>query len=153
MGRANESAAEFDVIRAGLTLLKEEIIIRTRRGMEKAAPYVEQAATATTTYQDQTGATRASTLAYVTDASEYPPVEAEQSKANALLLREDLVDMGYPPPPAPDEIILDVIASTDYAFYLNVRYGGQSEFLNSALFRNVGRTLDYISSEVGTIFR
>lgn len=143
----------FGEAKIALRVLVEEIKRKAKIGLERGSLVVEAVAVATDTYNDDTTATRNSTMVSVTTADEYPGPVYAQSLATAYLYRPNGGDPNnVPPAPAPNEIVMDVIVSTYYATELALRYGGATNFVGDAQLMNAGRTFDEVCRSIGELF-
>lgn len=99
---------------------------------------VELRAINTTSYEDDTGATRASTVAFAAGLGIPNEEIPMKSIADANALRANSADDdSIPPAPGEDEIITYVMSATNYSKHLNERNGGESMYLELAVLDNV----------------
>jgi hypothetical protein len=102
---------------------------------------VEQTAVSTTAYEDDTSATRNSTIAYVSTPGTLPQeVEIAQAVANGY--RPGSATDEPPPPAAPGTLDLVAYSATDYSLFLNVRGAGETMYLAEAIELNTPRITD-----------
>lgn len=143
----------FGEAKIALRVLVEEIKRKAYEGMERSSLVVEHHAVATNSYNDDTGATRNSTMVSVRDATNYPGQVYEQSRATANLFRDNSGDPNnIPPAPGANEIVSDVIVSTMYATELALRYGAASNFVGDAQLMNAGNTFDEVCKSISELF-
>lgn len=137
-----DTDARFDQMDSLLAALPAAIgsAIRTEL-WNTAVPVIEADAKATDSYNDDTGATRAGTVAYVaTEAEERDEVVEAVEAANALRPESASVE-DRPFTQHGDatslNLMVDVWAPTNYSFWLNVRNGLESMFIADALLVNL----------------
>lgn len=114
----------------------QTIINGAIQGFYNAREYVEQSAKATTTYKDDTTATRESTRAVVFESADMMPDEVFESIEAALDQRpgsasgDSIPDMNDL---LPDQIALVSMSATNYSLHLNTRNGGESMYLEHSV--------------------
>lgn len=116
---------------------------------ERTSLAVELVAINTTSYEDDTTATRESTISYVAGLGmpNLGPAWKAIDAANAQ--RKNSADTeSIPPDPGEDEIITYVMSATNYSKHLNERNGGESMYLEHAISMNV----DLIAREHQKVF-
>lgn len=104
----------------------------------------------TGTYEDVTGATRVSTVAYVTDENgpnEIPFVAIEDAND----LNPGHADEQSMPPYddlTTGQIALYSMSATDYSYFLNIRKGGESMYLEASIMDNMTLIMNMLQSEI-----
>lgn len=140
------STSGFDRIDDFLARYANVIDAAVFQALVDVAPTVEVDAQGTSTYNDDTGATRASTHAYAHD-NNLVPDSVYEAMQRAEDLRPDSTSYESVPEndTIPDDIVcLTVMSATEYSYFLNIRQGGASMYLEEALLFN----LDYIMGSV-----
>jgi len=110
-----------------------------RPGMEAGADLIEVAAAATTAYRGMSGATRASTIAYVADMSDRGDSEivAAYNTAAGLLQsfqgHEGQAHLGLVRGPGANQAWIVLTVPTDYIISLETEAAGEKAFLADSL--------------------
>lgn len=149
-----EPVSGFDRIDDFLSRYANVIDGAVFNALVECTPPVEGDAQATNAYENDTGATRASTIAYAHDNNDVPDVVYEaMSRAEAL--RPDSTSYESVPDndTIPDDVVcLTVMSATEYSYFLNIRNGGASMYLEEALLGNLQfimtRLEDHINTDV-----
>lgn len=106
--------------------------------LEQAVESVMSDAKATTSYTDDTGATRASTVAYVQSHTFGRNPIAEHARSIAGSIRPGSASDEPPPAPVRGTVELVAYSATDYSYHLNIRDAGESMYLSDAVLGNSG---------------
>lgn len=143
----------FVILDAQLEELERRVTEDIKRAMEQIAPAVQDAAQATTVYNNVTGATRASTVAYVLGLGDayHPSFFLAFNEAESL--NPGHGDPDPPRPPLPGEITLYVLSATDYSKWLNERRGSASAYLLDAIATNSGALQAAVNAAIRRYFR
>jgi hypothetical protein len=129
----------FDDILRNLARLRQQSLIAMRAGMEQGADIIEADMHATTAYVGMSGATRASTIAYVATADD--PNDSEPQSAHntaAGLLSGFVGHNGQPllesaPGPGTAQMMIVATVPTDYIIKLETERAGQKAFVGDTL--------------------
>lgn len=98
---------------------------------------VEVDAVLTRSYNNDTFATRTSTVAFASAYGQLEVGRVEEAIETANAHRPDSAsDEAVPPPPGENEVVIYVLSATNYSKHLNERYGGRSMYLEHAIMDN-----------------
>jgi hypothetical protein len=149
----------FEDIFAHLDALIPQIKAKAVEGAQRGATVLQEDAQATTAYFGQSGATRASTVAYVATTE-----DDGSSKANAALaIAEQLLDgfKGHDGAQlledsgeslSPDQVKIILTVPTDYIKALETDNGGQKAFLGDTLDNAAPFVLELIADSIRDLF-
>lgn len=128
----------FDTMKQGLDTLAQRIDLAAREGLVDAVPTVEAHLKATTAYNNQTGATRASSIVFVEGAegADVTDAIAQVVALNPGFEAAESMDTD------PDAITVIATAYTEYTLDLHTDYGGQHAFLDDVLVGDAGYLAD-----------
>jgi len=143
----------FDAIIAGMPLLVEALVDGLEKGLRTRVLPVYEAAILTNAYEDDTTATRNSTNAVVFRSEHFPPPQFAASIAAAEQWRPGSADpdTGGPQPPQ-HTLVLEAYAATMYSEWLNIRYGGESQFLWNAIATHVDSAFTAATDSAKDVF-
>jgi len=147
----------FEVIDLFLKLWPEYVENGVFEAFGYVASAVEDDAKSTDTYQNVTGATRASTVAFAHDAVQLPEIAFEAVAVANNLNPGHADDDSLPPLDGMNigELALTVMTATDYSYWLNIRNGGESMYLEAAIANNIDlimkEVVEYIDLEVSEL--
>ena len=137
-----------------LQALPDTVQARCKDAMAQTTPIFEDVAVATESYGDVTGATRASTMAFVADANDFPGPVPEQSRATVTLYNPGYeAEDNTLAAPGAYQIVLDTMSGTNYSYYLNIRDGLASAYLLDALNTGAVQAFDHICAALSEMFR
>ncbi len=117
-----------------------EIEAAALEGMEEAAPIIEGVAIATTAYNDDTGATRAATVAYVATARGGGAARMRRAAAEVRRLRFDArqVELTTAEGPTGPDISIILTVPTTYVIGLETLYAGDHAFIRPTILAESG---------------
>ena|SRR5689334_5686247 len=130
----------FADIYAGMERLERQIREAGRRGLHDSIPLLESDAKASGAYNDQTGATRASTVAFIVTEG-----DGGSDRAEAALAAGEALNPGHG---TAEEITLDNLAETDYAIltammdydkFLEIKNAGAHAVIEPAMTQQAGQ--------------
>jgi len=134
--------------------LPDAVMARCKDVLAGETVIFEDVATATDAYSDVTGATRASTMAFVADASDFPGPVPDQSRATVTLYNPGYEDEENTlAAPGAYQLVLDTMSGTNYSYYLNIRNGLESAYLLDALHIGATHAFDALCAALSDMFR
>jgi hypothetical protein len=134
--------------------LPDAVQAKCKQALEPYTIVFEDVATATDSYSDVTGATRASTMSFVADASDFPGPVPDQSRATVTLYNPGYeADDNILAAPGAHQIVLDSMSGTNYSYYLNIRNGLESSYLLDALHAGAVQAFDGLCATLSDMFR
>jgi len=128
-------------------------------GLKQGAAIIQAAMVATDAYQGMSGATRASSIAYVATRDDPGTAEVEAAyNAAAGLLQGFTGHTGRPlltdaPGPGPNESAIEATVPTDYSIKLELDNAGQKAFLADSLQQNAPQAFDAVVRAVKEAWR
>lgn len=131
-----------DDMLANWRALTQRTLSAIRPGMEAGADIIEAAASATTAYRGMSGATRASTIAYVADQADRGDAEivaaynAAAGRLQGFQGHEGQPHLGDAPGPAANQTWIVLTVPTDYILNLETENAGEKAFLADSLLQN-----------------
>lgn len=123
----------FDDILRHLDDLPRRQIAGAVEGARVGAQTLQDAARETGTYQNQSGATRAGTVAYVVGGGYDGSGLLHQAVAAAEQLNPGQTETHTAGTVGPDEIVVILTAATTYAGVLETRFAGQQAFIEPTM--------------------
>lgn len=130
----------FDLFDDWLTSFEAQITLACYQALYESTEDIQTAARETTSYNDDTGATRNSTFAYVFEADGDVPLELFEAVEIANAYRNfSASDDSHPSFDGlpPDSMGIDVMSATDYSHFLNTRSANLGAYLELAMLENV----------------
>lgn len=128
-------------------------------GLTQGAAEIQQAMVDTDAYAGMSGATRASSIAYVATAEDTGSAEAQGAyNAAAGLLQDFTGHAGKPyltdaPGPGPGAAMIVATVPTDYQIDLELENGGEKAFVADALHQEAPRALQAVVRAVREVWR
>lgn len=139
--------------------LKIEAVTAMEQGMDAGAANIEAEAAATTAYAGMSGATRASTIAYVA-TEQHTGAGAAQAAYGAAAAHltgfqghEGQPYLGPVPGPGPDTIQIVETVPTDYIAEIEFDNAGAKAFLADALHQQAPQAFDEVVQAVRGVFQ
>ena len=138
---------------AGLTRLEAELIAAARRGMEDGAAQLQAVAVTTPAYNDDTGATRASTTAYVATSRGGGAAVIRRAAAEVRRLRfndgqDELIEAEGP---RGENLMIVLTVPTSYVIDLEERLAGLQAFLAPTLYSEAPRIWAGVQREIAEV--
>lgn len=149
-GFYHDDDAGFEAIIDALRFVGQVLEAAALQGMIDAAQVVEQDASITRLYDDETGATRQSTTAYVAGGDYNGDSIVDARRAQAQALYDQALAAGVvgrksfavvdevEPAQADSSFILILTALMDYDLFLATMQGGARDFITESLVGNAG---------------
>jgi hypothetical protein len=120
---------DFSQLYAWLDTAEDRVTRGAHTGLEKGASVLEDAAKATAAYNDQTGATRAGTVAAVISTIDDGSGKLSSAQGAAEGLNpghgQNNVSIG----PSADAVVVALTSQTDYAIDLETEHAGRNAFI------------------------
>lgn len=140
-------------IKANMQKFQQQALQAAKIGARAAARLLQQNAESTTAYSGITGATRASTIAYVADANGAAEFDTAYNVASLLLegnTQHDGQVYRAPTagPPRDDDILIILTVPTDYIRLLETENAGRKAFLKDALVEEASEMTQRIAAAI-----
>ncbi len=145
----------WDTIFQGLDALEQRIEQAAIRGLERGAEQLEAQAKATDAYNDQTGATRASTVAFVAHRGDDGSTDVNAARAAGDAHNPEkgiTVSFSYMPAEAENPHVI-LTAMMRYDIHLETARAGQNAFIGPTLVANSPMVADAAFAAIGEVFR
>jgi hypothetical protein len=146
----------FAAMITGLRALERRSVAAISEGLEAGAAQMEADAKATDAYYGQSGATRESTVAYVTPGGGVLEAGAAYARAAALLDgftgHEGKAELEDVAGPGKGEAWIVLTVPTDYIINLEQESAGQRAFLADTLHQDAGAALDAVTAALRKVW-
>lgn len=138
----------------GLDRLEAAILAAAREGMEQGAELMQGVAVATDAYQDDTGATRAGTVAYVAGARGGGAADVRRAAAEVRRLRfdDDQVELDQVAGPTGQDLAIVLTVPTRYAIDLETAHAGEHSFIRGTVLGQASRVFQLVMTNIRKVF-
>lgn len=144
-------SGNFYKMRAAYAAAAVELEDAMFEGLDDCRLIVEDHARATTSYENDSFATRASTMAAIERADGQRDDSIQDSRQEAEDHRPGSVRDEPPPPPQEGTMHIICFSSTFYSYYLNIRDGGSSMWTADAILANTGQIAQSVQDHINQV--